>query len=174
MGFTDSLTPLRYNGRVRRTFGLLILAVGLLAAGCSSGDDVPRPDVSEPAGTATEGLILATGTLDLAAATAFGEPGFHETLLAQASVPPDIGSTTGRRLVLTLRDASRPGQECSRQHPLSGCATVDWSDEPGRPNVTPDGVFDNRLVVELVTGALILFLHEDGELATEPEPFKPG
>ncbi len=126
------------------------------------------------ADTTSEGLTLATGALELAAASAFGEPGFHETLLAQASVPADIGPTAGRRLVLTLRDASRPSQECSQQHPLSGCATVDWSDDPSRPNVPPDGVFDNRLVLELETGVVTLFLREDGELATEPEPFDPG
>ena len=95
-------------------------------------------------------------------------------VVVNASLPSDLGPTSGRKLVLTLRDSSRPDQTCSRQHPLSGCVTVDWSDAPGRPNVPPGGVFDNHLALPAGGAQSLLFLHEDGRLDTEPESFDPG
>lgn len=155
-----------------RFLPFLALVVALLAA-CGDGDEGGAPQRTETQG-AGERDVIAAGVLELPAASSFGAPGFHEVLMAQPSVPADIGPTAGRRLVLSLRDVGRPDQECSQQHPLSGCATVDWSDSPGRPNVPPDGVFDNHLALELSTGPLTLFFHEDAELATEPEQFEPG
>src|SRR5438132_3690556 len=112
--------------------------------------------------------LLAAGTLSLPAASAFGEPGFHQALVAQARLPQAI--PRGTRLVLSLRDASRPRQTCSSEHPLSGCATVDWSDDPSRPKVPPSGVFLN----ELAAGGRTYFLSESGALARRPDRFEPG
>ena len=77
-------------------------------------------------------------------------------------------------LVLTLRDLGRPQQGCSREHPLSGCATVDWSDFDGRPNVPPGGVFEHRLVLQLASGAQAFFLSDSGSLNEAPDRYKPG
>ena len=79
----------------------------------------------------------------------------------------------GASLVLVLRDASRPGQTCDRQHPLSGCATVDWSVFEGRPGVPPGGVFDNRIVIRRPSGERTLFLSEGGVLADAPDSYSP-
>lgn len=110
----------------------------------------------------------------LPAASAFGEPGFHEALTIRASVPVVLAPGAGRTLVVRLHDSSRPGQSCSEDHPLSGCATVDWSDSPDRPRVPPGGVFDNSLTLPLAGGPATLFLRADGTLNTRPEAFDPG
>ena len=112
--------------------------------------------------------VLAAGTLGLPAARAFGEPGFHQVLVAQARLPRRI--PPGARLVLTLRDASRPRQRCAFDHPLSGCATVDWANDPSRPKVPASGVFLN----ELVAGGAKYFLSAGGALARRPDPYRPG
>ena len=113
---------------------------------------------------------LASGVLRLPAAQAFGEPGFHQVLLVSGRLPRVLRSRAGMRLVLTLRDASRPRQRCSSDHPLSGCATVDWSDDPSRPKVPSGGVFENSLTL----GGLKLFLGEGGALAGRPDRYRPG
>ena len=118
--------------------------------------------------------MLAVGTFGLPAASAFGEPGFHEAVAIRASVPAAAAPGSGRKLVVRLRESSRPGQTCSQDHPLSGCATVDWSDSPDRPKVPASGVFDNSLTLPLARGPVTLFLRADGALATSPEAFNPG
>ena len=120
------------------------------------------------------GRTLASGELSLPAAAAFGEPGFHEVLTAVHSLPEDLGDVSGRTLVLRLWDAGRPDVACSTQHPLSGCATVDWSDAPGRPNVPAGGVFRNAVTLRLASGEHTLFLSDSGGLRDDPDPFKPG
>ena len=117
---------------------------------------------------------LSSGILALPAAAAFGEPGFHEVLTAAGNLPADLGETVGMNLVLVLSDAGRPGQTCSTQHPLSGCATVDWSDAPGRPNVPPDGIFVNSLMIELASGSRTFFLTDSGTLSDVKNRFDPG
>ena len=112
--------------------------------------------------------MLAAGTLGLPAARAFGEPGFHQVLVAQARLPRRI--PPGGRLVLALRDVSRPQQRCAFAHPLSGCATVDWADDPSRPKVPAGGVFVNELVV----GGATYFLSASGGLARRPDAYRPG
>lgn len=112
--------------------------------------------------------VLAAGTLTLPAAQAFGEPGFHQVLVAHTQLPRRL--PPGKRLVLTLRDTSRPGVRCSSQHPLSGCATVDWSDDPSRPKVPRGGVFRNALTI----GRETYFLSETGRLARRPDAYSPG
>lgn len=149
---------------------LLALAVAVLACGTPAHAPAASPAVSASA----SGLVLAAGTFRLPAASAFGQPGFHEAVTISSSVPVTPAPAAGRTLVVRLRESSRPGQTCSQDHPLSGCATVDWSDSPDRPKVPADGVFDNSLTLPLAGGPATLFLRADGALATRPEAFNPG
>jgi len=119
-------------------------------------------------------IELAGGEFNLPAANAFGEPGFHTAFTLTARVPDDLGTTAGAQIVVSLRDASRPQQTCNAHHPLSGCATVDWSDFEGRPNVPAGGVFDNRLTLQLESGERSFFLSQTGVLADVPDAFSPG
>jgi hypothetical protein len=112
------------------------------------------------------------GVLTLRAATAFGQPGFHQVLTATARLPARLPRAA--RLVLSLRDLSRPLQRCGFDHPLSGCATVDWSDDPSRPNVPPGGVLTNTIRVRHASGPRTLYLRSSGALSDRPEPFAPG
>ncbi|MFB3050504.1 MAG: hypothetical protein ACE1Z0_00800, partial [Acidimicrobiia bacterium] len=116
---------------------------------------------------------LAAGEFDLPAAGAFGEPGFHEVLTATNDLPSDVGAAQGLKLVLKLWDAGRPEVECSSEHPLSGCATVDWSDFEDRPDVPTGGVFDNHLDVVSTSGPVELFLSETDGLAQAPDSYSP-
>ena len=136
---------------------------------------VASPSQSEaPVAVEAKVTKLASGELSLPAATSFGSPGFHEVLTDSQTLPQDIAAAAGRRLVLTLRDLGRPEQRCSREHPLSGCATVDWSDFDGRPGVPPGGVFEHRLVLQLASGEQSFFLSESGSLNEAPDPYEPG
>ena len=126
---------------------------------------------AHPAGAADE--VLAAGEFALPAAGAFGDPGFHEGLTAAHRVPPDSGPSAGRRLVLSLRDAGRADVGCASEHPLSGCATVDWSDFEGRPGVPDGGVFDNSITLQLASGEHRFFLSETLVLAEAPDSYKP-
>ena len=89
------------------------------------------------------------------------------------SLAQDLGSTAGAFLVVALRDIDRTDQACSSEHPLSGCATVDWSDFDGRPGVPPSGIFDNRLSLVLQSGTRHVFLSESSALADAPDLYKP-
>jgi hypothetical protein len=89
------------------------------------------------------------------------------------SLAQDLGSTAGAFLVVALRDIDRTDQACSSEHPLSGCATVDWSDFDGRPGVPPSGIFDNRLSLVLQSGTRHFFLSESSALADAPDLYKP-
>ena len=176
--------------RVHTTVRIPIFAATLvIAAACGCGavlapagiDSVSasptaeRGRHSDAAGpTIVEAQALAAGELHLPAAGSFGEPGFHEVLTAAPDLPLVLGPTAGLRLVLRLRDAGRPGQTCSRDHPLSGCATVDWSDSASRPGVPPGGVFGNTLTLRLASGERTFFLSESGSLNDGPDPFMPS
>ena len=120
------------------------------------------------------GIELSSGELSLPAAGAFGEAGFHEVLTASTRLPDGIGVTSGLRLVLALWDTTRPTQSCDSQHPLSGCATVDWSDAVGRPKVPAGGVFDNRIVFSGGSGERVFFVSASGRLNDGPDRFQPG
>lgn len=115
--------------------------------------------------------MVAEGSFELPAAAAFGDPGFHETLTASTTALADAGPG---RLVLALRDLDRPDETCDQDHPLSGCATVDWSDAEGRPNVPEGGVFDNHVSFEVAGETTQRFLSESDALATVPDQFIPG
>ena len=145
---------------------LLLVAVTLAVACGSAATPTPTivgspPDGNVPAATndsLAESVVLASGQFVLPAAGAFGAPGFHEVLRAEAQVPTDVASLAGSRLVLRLRDLSRPAVTCDSQHPLSGCATVDWSDFPGRPGVPEGGAFENRVTLPLASGSRTFYL----------------
>ena len=159
---------------VSRRLAPALLVAGLaLAAACGSGtaaepvleqSNPPTPTLTvrperPPAGPPEGGTnILASGVFQLPAPGAFGEPGFHEALTATHELPTDLGAMAGSRLVLRLWDAGRPEITCRGEHPLPGCATVDWPDAPGRPKVPPGGVFDNSITLKFAAGERRLFL----------------
>jgi hypothetical protein len=160
-----------------RSVVAIALGAAVVATACGSSNSgattTTRSIITTPPSTVTAGsVVLAEGTLELPAADAFGDPGFHEVLVVTATAPP--GGTAGQTLVVRLRDARRPDQACDSEHPLSGCVTVDWSDIENRPNVPEGGVFDNHLTVDLVSGPRTFFLSETGALADEPDAFSPG
>lgn len=136
---------------------VLLLAA---SAGAASAGNPPR--------------TLAAGELRLPAATAFGAPGFHQVVTAAGRVPTGLRAPSRFRLVVSLRDASRPKQTCSSDHPLSGCATVDWADDPSRPKVPPGGVFQHTLTVRLGSGSRTFYLTPAGSLARQPNRYEPG
>ena len=117
---------------------------------------------------------LASGEFLLPAADAFGAPGFHEVLIDVQTLPEDVSVTSGHRPILSLRDLGRPDRGCDSQHPLSGCATIDWSDFDGRANVPPGGVFEHSLTLQLVFGERSFFLSDSGSLNEAPDSYKPG
>ena len=176
----------------RRAVLLLLIP---LAVACGSARDPTDPSPPQPqvtpapttadspsngaalgasGGQIAEAVVLASGQMALSAADAFGEPGFHEVLRAEAQLPAGVGGLAGLRLVLKLRDISRPSITCDSAHPLSGCATVDWSDFPGRPGVPEGGAFVNRVTLALTGGPHIFYLSESGQLIDTPEPYSPG
>jgi hypothetical protein len=125
-------------------------------------------------GAAQPARTLIAGELRVPAARSFGDPGFHEVLIAAKRPRADVRTPTRFRLVLSLRDIGRPRQMCSSEHPLSGCATVDWADFLGRPKVPRDGVFQNTVNVELASGRRTFFLSPSGALARHPNPYEDG
>ena len=134
--------------------------------------EIPSTAVDGFSRTAVQSLV--TGEFTLAAARAFGEPGFHQVYTARHSFPPDLGQSAEMRVVLSIRDAGRSAITCSIEHPLSGCATVDWSDEPSRPKVPPGGVFENSVTLQLASGSRTFFLSESGSLNDAPDRYDPG
>jgi len=164
---------------------VVVAALAMLATACSSG--VAPTTASPTAATTTAvvsskakptnngAVVLLQGTTKVDAAQSFDDAGFHKTLSLTATVP-DLGplaGVTGSTIVVSLRDASRPGQTCNQDHPLSGCLTIDWSDAPGRPRVPDSGVFRNELTFT-TGGTTTLHLSESGVLADNPDQFTPG
>jgi len=165
---------------MRRTL-LVLVALSLVAAACGAGDSDTASSLSTvPSATVPESseedggvdLVLLAGSIDIPAAGAFGDPGFHQPYVLTGIVPEAAVGLSGV-LVVRLRDVGRPSQKCDRNHPLSGCATVDWSDFEDRPGVPEGGVFDNRLNVISGRGPVGLFLSESGTLATTPDAYSP-
>ncbi len=158
---------------------LIPVAISLLAAACSSGNGTVTPtsliaptttaEVSAPGGP---DFILLAGLIQVPAARDFSDPGFHEVFVLAGTVPEAAAGVTGE-LVVRLRDVGRPNQTCDRDHPLSGCATVDWSDFEDRPGVPTGGVFDNHLSLVSTSGTIDLFLSESRGLAATPDEYKP-
>ena len=155
----------------------VVVALSLVVVACSGENLTIPPDDSKssptapPAGGDGEHVLLQ-GEIDLVAASAFGDPGFHEVLELTGTIPEAAAGMAGELLV-RLVDIGRPDQECDREHPLSGCATVDWSDFEDRPGVPPGGVFDNHLNVVSTSGPVELFLSETDGLAQAPDSYSP-
>jgi hypothetical protein len=151
------------------------VAVLLIAVACS-GENLAVPTTnSESIATIPNDdgeSVLLEGEVELATANTFGDPGFHQVLELTGTVPEEVAEIGGE-LVATLVDIDRPDQECDRHHPLSGCATVDWSDFEDRPGVPSGGVFDNHLTVISTSGPVELFLSETGRLADVPDSYSP-
>ncbi len=119
-------------------------------------------------------IVLASGNFDLPAADAFGAPGFHQSYTFSHRLPENLDHAGTTRIVIALWDASRPNVSCGQHHPLSGCATVDWSDSPSRPNVPTDGLFNNSISLPLTSGETTFYLSEAGSLAEQPDAYDPG
>lgn len=161
--------------KLLRLAGGLVLCSALLAPACGGGGGGSSPTAPAPPappGPTPVGVSLAVGEVTLPAAQQTSGTGFHEPFSISRSMPASLGPTAGGLLVVALRDSSRPGQGCTSEHPLSGCATVDWSDNPG-PRVPPGGVFDNTLTVAFPGGNRRYFLSESGVLADVPDAFSP-
>ena len=156
----------------------------LVVTACGSSDDPvsatqttatqPSTSITAPAPSSTatgSPVTLLEGTFELPAAGGFGEPGFHETINLSGTLPEAVASAG--LLSVRLHDVTRPNQTCGRNHPLSGCGTVDWSDFEGRPSVPTGGVFDNRLSIATTAGTVDLFLSETLTLASTPDAYSP-
>jgi hypothetical protein len=119
-----------------------VMALVLVLAACS-GDETSAatPTSDEGRGAAS----LGSATVEIPAASAFGDRGFHEVVEATGVLAESVPS--GVTILVLLQDAGRPNRTCDTEHPLSGCVTVDWSDSPDRLNVPPGGVFDNHLAI---------------------------
>jgi len=159
--------------------------MALITTACSSGGGSPsstavtaitRPATTTAASaTASEdSIILIAGTVSVAAARSFEDPGFHEVVEIGGTIPALASESPAGTLTVSLWDASRPTQTCRRNHPLSGCVTVDWSDAPGRPHVPDGGVFLNQLTLQSTDGPSTFNLSESGVLASAPDEFSPG
>ena len=160
-----------------------------MVAACSGGSIqapgadqsfTPSPAASLTPATETDSpspsgaRILAAGELGLSSVNSSHELGYHQVVTATHNLPSDLGPTTGFMLVLKLCDAGRLDATCSSEHPISGCATVDWSDAGSRPSVPPGGVFDNSITFQMATGLRSFFLSESGALNDEPDVLVPG
>jgi hypothetical protein len=143
----------------------------LVALGCSTDSTPTDPGTPNPA---PGGLVLASGTLVLPAAIDQNDAGSHEVFVVLQALRPDLMATSGRELVVALRDAGRPGQQCPSDEPEDGCASIDWSDDPASPRVPADGRFLNRLRVELDTGVKDLYLSRDFRLKDVPDIVDPN
>jgi hypothetical protein len=146
-------------------------SAGSGSAGSGSGGSGTGGASSVGGGGSGSVSLLASGEFSVPAAEAFGDPGFHEAFQQVVPLSADVGSTLGRTLAVRMWDVSRPEQTCSEDHPLSGCATVDWSDADSRPNVPPGGVFDNRLRLVLASGARDYYLSETLMLTDMPDSY---
>lgn len=162
----------------------LFAIVSLVLAACSTGPavgDSQRTPSEKPLDspqsvpqTTLQSKLIAKGEFSLSAASAFGDAGFHAPIQLGEPIVFNGGSTSGWTLSVLLIDLGRPGQTCSSEHPLSGCATVDWSDAENRPSVPAGGVFDNSLRLALSSGDQVFYLSESGNLEAGPDAFDPG
>ena len=150
-------------------------AVLLVIVACSGKSLTVPTTNSESTATIPNGdgeSVLLEGEFELATANTFGDPGFHQVLELTGTLP-EAAAENGGELAVILVDSGRPDQECDRDHPLSGCATVDWSDFEDRPGVPTGGVFDNHLTVTSTSGLVELFLSETRGLAKAPDSYSP-
>jgi hypothetical protein len=152
----------------------------LIVAACSAeSNPPPSPSTSSTTAPAATNdvpdppaAVLLAGTVEIPGAGAFEDPGFHEVVIL-SGVLPDAASGLSGQLTVSLMDVGRPEQTCDRDHPLSGCVTVDWSDFEGRPGVPGGGVFDNHLNLVSASGPVEFFLSETNGLASTPDSYSP-
>ena len=148
---------------------------GALALGCDSGSPTdPGGGPGPPPGPGPSGLVLAAGELRVPAAIDSDEPGFHEVFFVLQRLRPDLAPTAGRRLVVTLRDLTRPGQQCASDEPEDGCVTIDWSADPAEPRTPANGLFVNRLRLTLEAGERDYFLSRTMALNDVPDLIDPN
>lgn len=155
---------------------VLALAVGLIMAlGCGSGDSTPTDPATPPTPSppSAGGLVLTSGELVLPGAGTESDSGNHEVLIVRHQLRSDLEGTSGRLLVLSLQDLSRPTQSCPSEEPEDGCATLDWSADPEDPRVPPDGQFVNRLDFELTSGPRRAYLSRSFHLNDVPDRIDP-
>ena len=140
----------------------VVAALALVVVACSGEnltiptDDFRSTTTTPPADGDGE-FVLLQGEVELVAASAFGDPGFHEILELTGTVPAAAGMTG--ELSVRLVDIGRTDQELS-----------DFVDRPGVPT---GGVFDNYLNVVSTSGRLELFLSETRGLAEAPDSYSP-
>jgi hypothetical protein len=146
-----------------------------MALGCGSGVSAPTDPATPPTPdpSSADGLVLASGELILPGAGNENDSGNHEVLVARHQLRSDLEGTSGRLLVLSLRDLTRPSQSCPSEEPEDGCATVDWSADPEEPRVPPEGQFVNRLDFELTSGPRRLYLSRSFHLNDVPDRVDP-
>jgi hypothetical protein len=130
----------------------LFMSLTLVAAACGDGSDDSQPG----ARTSGDARPDPIGTREPQAAR------------------PGVALRASSRLVLPLRDLTRPDQTCGSEHPLSGCATADWSDFEPPPHVPGGGVFTQRLMLTISDGPHDFFLSERAGRAPELDDFSPG
>ena len=137
---------------------VLPFAVLMLAA-CSDSDspnvDSPTGPTMPPVGNGGASVTLGQGQIELSSSD------FNRLVVLNHTTPATLQATQGAVLTVSLFDSSRPGQTCAQDHPLSGCATVDWSDA--------NQVFDNRIAIPTTAGTRVYFLSETRLLADAPD-----
>lgn len=111
-------------------------------------------------------VLLASGELSLPSTSSTSGPGFHNPFDLVTSLPENLGSTRGRRLVLRLRDLGRPTTGCSFEHPTSGCATIDYS--------CPAMELDERVVLPLAGGSDRTYHLSDAQWLVDDPMALPG
>ena len=159
---------------------IAVTVMSVLAAACSDGSGAAATVSTSPVTSSSAAAespngavtVLLTGSVEIPGASAFEDPGFHEVVVLAGTLP-DAASGLSGRLTVSLVDVGRPDQICDRDHPLSGCVTVDWSDFEGRPGVPGDGVFDNHLNLVSTSGPVEFFLSENNGLASTPDSYSP-
>ena len=116
--------------------------------------------------TPVQGQVIASGQFELREGIQFKQFSFRHT------VPLGLGSTTGRQLAVRLRDVTQPDRTCEIDHPLSGCATIDWPLPEGTVPLVDEN-FRNLVAVETANGLLEFHLRMDDGLSSQPEPVHP-
>ncbi|MFN0095493.1 MAG: hypothetical protein ACKVVT_12060 [Dehalococcoidia bacterium] len=147
------------------------VALGLLFAACdketrtggfpaAGGPGIVAPTLESTSGA----FVIAQGAWDVPTAQYFDDPGFHFVVEAVHDVPVAARVDAGWKIVVALRVPERR-DACASPHPLSGCVTVDWADDPARPHVPASGLFDQTLRLVLNSGTHTLWLRPDGAIS---------
>lgn len=124
--------------------------------GSTSGMTADLPD-DQSGPFATGSFVIPAGTI----VDAF-------TFQAEADWAP--GDLDGRTLVVAVVDVSHPERDqtelCPGNHPLNGCATVDYG--------AFGDTYDNRVTFEGPRGPWSIHMYKDRSLQLEAEPLPPS